>query len=374
MPLRELHVLPHTPHWFTSEAELTSQPLFGAPSQSLKEPTQANTWQLPTVQLQSSTFCAAVYLLAHSSLTFVTSSITPSQSSSLALQTSICEPGATSGTQVDTPIEHCVLPVAQMPGFCVSHTSPLTAAASSIVPLQSLSLPSQVSEDGNTVWVQPFWPPRQLVWPWAQGVLGFCPVTVQGWPVPGKPSSTVPLQSSSSPLQVSVAGCRFCLHTFWAPSHTIAPAEQIPGLPVLHVSPTSPGSSSIAPSQSLSLPSQISGIAGKLPVHLSCPAVQCVVPDAHSPSLPGTLHGSPPPGSPSSFTPLQLSSTPLQDSGICSHGVPSSATSPTCASPGSAPSSAASPGWLPSGRLPSGMTCVSAELSFCSAPSGTLVS
>jgi hypothetical protein len=211
-----------------------------------------------------------------------------------------------------------------------------------MLPLQSLSLPSQISALGKLVWLQPFCPPKQLVCPWAHGVFGFCPGTAQGCPAPGNPSSTVPLQSSSSPLHVSDPGCRFATHAICPPVHFSLPAEQMPCNDVVHAAPTSDGLSSTTPSQLLSLPSHISGDAGRFATHLRTPVLQCVVPGAHSPSLPGTSQAVPPPGSPSSFTPLQLSSRPLHSSGFCLHDDPSLPPSTDASTSGGSSSSLAS--------------------------------
>src|SRR5262245_57654686 len=60
---------------------------------------------------------------------------------------------------------------------------------------------------------------------------------------------------------------------------------------------------SMNPSQSLSLPSQISG-TGPWPLHVSTPATQTVIPGVHSPTL--LPQGPPTPGRlPSSIRPLQ---------------------------------------------------------------------
>src|SRR5262245_6480108 len=70
---------------------------------------------------------------------------------------------------------------------------------------------------------------------------------------------------------------------------------------------------SIIPSQSLSLPSQISGI-GPVPLHVSTPFIQMVVPGVHSPTL--APQGPPTPGRlPSSMLPLQLLPMPSHVSG-----------------------------------------------------------
>ena len=100
------------------------------------------------MQAQTDTFCAVMYFVAHSSLTLPMSSILPLQSSSLPLQVSSTVPGDTIGSQVDMPEVHCVLPLAHSPGSPVEQALSFTVPGSSSVPLQSLSLPSQISGTG----------------------------------------------------------------------------------------------------------------------------------------------------------------------------------------------------------------------------------
>jgi hypothetical protein len=88
-----------------------------------------------------------------------------------------------------------------------------------------------------------------------------CPGTVHGWPAPAKPSSTSPSQSSSSPLHTSVCGVAVWMHSIAPEAQFVVPSLQIPGLPVRHAwfAPGLP--SSLTPSQSSSTPLQVS-VAG----------------------------------------------------------------------------------------------------------------
>src|SRR3990170_4962190 len=76
----------------------------------------------------------------------------------------------------------------------------------------------------------------------------------------GAPSSTAPLQLSSSPLQVSAlpAGGVAALHVVpsWVMLHTYVPVVVHAPMPRLHARPRLVMASSATPSQSLSRPSQ----------------------------------------------------------------------------------------------------------------------
>src|SRR5262245_51906555 len=61
-------------------------------------------------------------------------------------------------------------------------------------------------------------------------------------PPPGLPLSTTPLQSSSTPLQISVAGCTFWLQTIAPLVQAVVPAAQTPFAPVSHAPPIAPAS------------------------------------------------------------------------------------------------------------------------------------
>src|SRR5262249_44454931 len=72
---------------------------------------------------------------------------------------------------------------------------------------------------------------------------------------------------------------------------------------------------STTPSQSLSSPSQISADWFTFGRHAIAPLVQCVVPAAQTPKRP-VGQAAPPPGSPLSTTPSQSLSLPSQTSGV----------------------------------------------------------
>src|SRR5947199_283804 len=94
----------------------------------------------------------------------------------------------------------------------------------------------------------------------------------------------------------------------------VVPAEHTPRLPVEQATLPPGLPSSTWPLQLLSRPSQTSALGWTCWLQTTAPAMQAVVPAAHTPRLPveqATL----PPGLPSSVWPLQLSSAPLQVSG-----------------------------------------------------------
>src|SRR5689334_14389138 len=165
------------------------------------------------VVLQRGTHMQATHLPSgHRSLSG-SSSILPSQSSSLQLQVSGCGP---------TSPSHCSLPDTQrsLPGMhspsSVPHASP-AAVSSSILPSQSLSSPSQVSSGelhcphalrrpSSTMPSQSSSSPSHIV----SG--GSSHSSIAGMPAGllqnlEMPSSTLPSQSSSLLLQVSCGGC-----------------------------------------------------------------------------------------------------------------------------------------------------------------------
>src|SRR5688572_12580086 len=155
----------------------------------------------------------------------VPSSIMPSQSSSSPLHTSVC--GGTVGASQNVPLwsgRHARMPPrAQMPTPLFMHDAP-TMKPSSMSPSQSLSRPSQRS--GGRA--QP-----------------------QGWPqaLGGKPSSTVPSQSSSMQLHASTAQWRAAV-----PSR-LSGSLGLLGMATVHMFDTP---SSISPLQLSSTPLQTS--------------------------------------------------------------------------------------------------------------------
>src|SRR3990167_7579142 len=92
-----------------------------------------------------------------------------------------------------------VVPAAQTPSRPVEQAWPPPGLPSSVAPSQLLSKPSQVSDEAETSWLQTTSPPLQLVVPVEQTPAR--PVA-QAWPLPGLPSSVAPSQSSSVPSQV----------------------------------------------------------------------------------------------------------------------------------------------------------------------------
>jgi hypothetical protein len=127
-------------------------------------------------------------------------------------------------------------------------------------------------------------------------------------------SSTLPLQLSSTPLQVSAGGTQGChirseLHVrIPAVPHAVEHVWVFPGV-------HSPQSSSIEPSQSLSRPSPQTSDTGPSDPSQDPhdPPEQILVPDTHSPmSLPQVWVAPFVQEQPSSVEPSQLSSTPLQ--------------------------------------------------------------
>src|SRR6476619_6208760 len=98
--------------------------------------------------------------------------------------------------------------------------SALTASRSA-VPLQSLSSPSQISVEAVWFWLQTRAPPAHAVVPAAQTPA--LPV-LQAWPPPGLPLSTEPSQLLSSPSQISDVAAWFWLQTMLPPVHAVVPA------------------------------------------------------------------------------------------------------------------------------------------------------
>src|SRR5205085_770577 len=126
---------------------------------------------------------------------------------------------------------------------------------SSTAPLQSLSSPSQVSGDGCTFWLHASEPFVQEVVPAAQSPAA---PAEHGWLEPGLPSSTAPWQSLSMPSHGSGEGCASCLHATAPAGQAVVPAAQAPSVPVEHAAPPPGLPLSTVPSQSLSLPSHVS--------------------------------------------------------------------------------------------------------------------
>ena len=165
------------------------------------------------------------------------------------------------------------------------HSSPVPGRFSSTLPLQLLSRPSQTSSLGPTG-VQTRLPSTQRVVPWRHSPT-WLPHSA---PTPGKgSSSTNPSQSLSSPSQTSSPGVVDpTLHTVPVPTELqifLPTLRQAPCTPLSHSAPTS-NPSSVMPSQSLSLPSHTSALGVTASRQLGAPvlASQTSLPVRHSPT------------------------------------------------------------------------------------------
>ena len=183
-------------------------------------------------------------------------------------------------------------------------------------PSQSSSSPLHSSEVGTTAPRQASVPPvRHTVVPYWHSPCGGSE-RPQSSPSSVGSSSTVPSQSLSRPSQTSGPPCM-------GPSHKSSPSTstQQTSSPSLHSSvpllqtprsvpqgvPSSVGSSSVLPSQSSFWPLQISGNFGVPPTHVIVPLRQAVAPSVHRLPSLQALDTKP-----SSTRPSQSSSSPLQ--------------------------------------------------------------
>jgi hypothetical protein len=193
----------------------------------------------------------------------VPSSMRASQSLSMASQTS-GSPGSLA-VQMRWPATHSKAPVLQRPARPVLQM-PLRRMPSSMRPSQSSSSPSQTSKASGAPakasqrvpapLARQIWRPSraQMPWPTVQMALTW------------KPSSAVPSQSSSSPLQRSSLGSTGAPRG-WQRASPSASQMMRPGWaqrpwPSSQSAPTLRPSSG-RPSQSLSMPSQRSGEGGR---------------------------------------------------------------------------------------------------------------
>ena len=139
----------------------------------------------------------------------------------------------------------------------------------------------------------------------------------QTWPVCGKvPLSMTPSQLSSMPLQVSGSGIPVALHTSLPVLQTKVPDWQVPR-PLPQRSPT-PGKvpSSVMPSQSSSRPLQTSVCGGTVGASQNVPVLsarQARMPPRRQTPTPLLLHDAPT-MKPSSMSPSQSLSRPSQSS------------------------------------------------------------
>src|SRR5262249_41136773 len=156
---------------------------------------------------------------------------------------------------------------------------PQMSVPSSIWPLQLLSTPSHTSVVGGR-------PPTHSRLPFTQKILPFWQLPTSephGWPTPGTLSSMMPLQSSSRPLHTSGVPPVPPEQTRPSlPMHVSVPGVHTPGR-TLHGVPAPGTLLSICPSQSLSSPSQISGVGSIWPRHCGAPWMHTILPCLHSP-------------------------------------------------------------------------------------------
>ena len=152
----------------------------------------------------------------------------------------------------------------------------------SIVPSQLSSTPLHVSVPGLTAPTQTMAPAWHCFVPNAHGK------TLETPHVPPASVgllSTVPSQLSSRELQVSAVGLTAPMHTsapFW---HWFVPNLQMPTFEVPHCVPTPTGLLSTTPLQSLSRPSQVSGVGLTAPTQTRPPAWHWNVPNVQAPTL-----------------------------------------------------------------------------------------
>src|SRR5690349_1007441 len=165
-------------------------------------------------------------------------------------------------------------------------------------------MPLQVSAAGRTPPAQVSAPPAQVSVPVRQAPI----IEPQEPPPPGLPSSVVPSQSSSRPLQRSVVGPTSPAQLSEPPMQVVVPRTHSP-VSVPQAAPPPGLLSSMFESQSSSIELQVSVPGRTSPVQTSAPAVQTMVPVEQAPtSEPQTA---PPPGFISSVVPSQSSSIAL---------------------------------------------------------------
>src|SRR5206468_1967602 len=165
---------------------------------------------------------------------------------------------------------HASVPAEQTPCSPVTQAPPPSGFPSSVCPSQSLSTPSQISGAGAPAWHEST--------PVAQA-----PAEAQA-PTPQLVAkvSTVPSQSLSRLSQISDEGATLRRHWTVPPWQVCVPAEHTPCCPVEQQAPPPGFPSSVWPLQSLSTPSQISG-AGVPGTQESTPPAQAPV-EAHAPA------------------------------------------------------------------------------------------
>ena len=192
-------------------------------------------------------------------------SITPSQSSSAPLHVSV--PPEVPPTHWSVPWMHCFVPIEHGPIPPAPQVSPTPGTCSSTVASQSLSMASQTSGVGPVPPVHMSMPITHWVAPGSQA-----PVPVpHGCASSTTLSSMMPLQSSSMPLHRSGDGPTSPAH--WRPpfTQTVMPFMHAPVSLAPQAAPTPVGVLSITPLQSSSRPLQSSGEGPVWPVHTSPP-------------------------------------------------------------------------------------------------------
>ena len=206
-------------------------------------------------------------------------SFVPSQSLSRPSQTSGV--GGTSPTQSSTPAVQARVPGEHSP-TSLPQAVPTWETLSSMVPLQLLSRPSHTSGTGPFGFLQAQEPPSHASVPLLQGAV-----------------------SAPTPVQVAPAGGH---QERLAKTQQLPASAQQPFWPGAGASAS--GASSTAPSQSLSAPSHTSGCGPTPPWQTSAPATHAVIPVVHGGWL--TPQGTPTPKAPSSTWPSQSLSMPSQ--------------------------------------------------------------
>jgi hypothetical protein len=215
------------------------------------------------------------------------------------------------------PDVHAVVPGAHRPSIPVLQLIPPPGLPSSMPPLQSLSSPSQTSGEGFTLRLHAIDPAAHAVVPALQ--TPDMPVE-QLVPPPGFPLSTTPSQSLSTPSQTSGRGFVLRLQATAPDVQDVVPAVHAPNMPVLHIAPPPGLPLSATPSQSLSSPSHTSAIGLLLRLQTIAPELQAVVPAEQLPGCP-VLHITPPPGFPLSTTVSQSLSRPSHVSATGARGL-----------------------------------------------------
>src|SRR5438067_11688777 len=95
----------------------------------------------------------------------------------------------------------------------------------------------------------------------------------------------LPLQLSSTPLQISLIDIQFGMHWIAPDMQCVVPGAHAPGIPIEHTTPPPGLSSSAVPLQLSSVPLQISVVGRTSPVHVpNIPPEQVCVPSMQSPT------------------------------------------------------------------------------------------